>query len=98
MRFELRKPITVNGQELKVLEFDLMELSARDFAAVKKDWTRAGNAAISLALDFDFCLMIVAKCLHIPHEDLYDMSGVDSVGLVQQVTNFLLESGFQQKI
>lgn len=102
MIFELSKPITIkeNGEdkEVKILNFDLLELSARDFSSVKKDWMRAGNAAISPALDFDFCLMLVAKCLHIPHEDLYEISGVDSIRLSQNVSNFLLSSGLHSEM
>lgn len=96
MKYELSKPIKVGDKEIKVIEYDLLSLSARDFSAVKKDWSRAGNMSISPALDFDFCLMLVAKCLHIPSEDLYDMAGVDSMGITQQVSNFLLQSGLQK--
>ena len=83
-------PYEFEGETYKEIEINLDGLKGSDIAAVRKQWSAAGNFAPMATVDSDFCARIAAKATKKPIEFFEEMPAKDYCKITQEVTNFLL--------
>ena len=97
----LKKPIMINGEEVKELTYDANEIDGMLFANAenKKKKAAGSNMSISPAAEFDFALhlylgfaAIIAVNPSIDWSDLERIKGHDNVEVMKIGRNFMLGS------
>ncbi|MGN0885459.1 MAG: phage tail assembly protein [Candidatus Spyradenecus sp.] len=83
-------PYDFEGKTYEQLDFNLEGLKGSDIAAVKKQFTSAGNFAAVPAADYDFCAMMLARVCKLPLEFFTELPAKEYLALTQKVSNFLL--------
>lgn len=81
---KLKKPIMINGAEVKEIPYNFEDMTARDKTEASKLFKRAGNMAGVQELDSDYHLYLFAAAVQkadpqIEIEDVLRMSAKDSV-------------------
>lgn len=89
MKFTFAEPYTFEEKEYEEIEMDLDGLKGSDMAAVKREWTKAGNFSPMPGTDMDFCAGVAAKASKLPIEFFEGMPARDFMNLSAMVTNFL---------
>ncbi|WP_040948475.1 phage tail assembly protein [Gorillibacterium massiliense] len=95
----LNKPILINGEEVRELNCNLEDMTARDKAEATKAFKKAGNMIMVQELDADYHLYLFAAAVHkenssIEVDDVLRMSAKDSVKAEALVRDFFfLSSG-----
>lgn len=91
MKINLEKSIKINGTETKELDINLDNLTAWDMSDCKRIWqARGNNQAPCMALDYEYGLIVAARALNIPFEDIMQVSARDYALIGQSMVNFLL--------
>lgn len=100
-KITLKKPIMVNGEEVKELTYDANEINGMLFATAesKKKAAAGQNMSISPAAEFDFALhlylgfaAIIAVNPSIDWSDLERVKGHDNVAIMKIGRSFMLGS------
>jgi hypothetical protein len=68
--FALRKPIMVNGAEVKEIKYDFDNLTAQDKMNAGKAYKKAGNVISVQELDSDYHLFIFAEAVAKVNQDI----------------------------
>lgn len=89
MIHEFEKPYTFEEAEYKELEINLDGLKGSDMAAVKKEWTKAGNFSVAPGTDMDFCMLILVRATKKPVEFFEQLPAREFLAVTAMVTNFL---------
>lgn len=81
--FTLSRPINVNGEEIKELEYNFEDMTARDKAEATKVYKKAGNVVQVAELDPDYHLYLFAAAVKkanpsIEIDDVLRISAKDS--------------------
>ena len=89
MFYKLSKTYEFEGKSYDELTIDIESLSGSDISAVKRDFTAMGGFAAVLTLDYDFCIMLVARAMKQPLEFFKGLPAKDYCALAQATANFL---------
>lgn len=95
---KLRKPIMINGSEVKELTYDTAEITCAQFCeAEAARFAAGGNKPSMNVYEFDSALhlylgmmAVIAVNPHIDVKDLERIKGVDMIKLAQVGRNFIL--------
>lgn len=90
MKFVFEKPYEFEGKEYKEIELDLDSLKGSDIAAVKQQFTTAGNFAAIPSADSEFCALLGARVANLPIEFFQQMPAKTYCKITQEISNFLL--------
>lgn len=91
----LKKPLKVNGEELKELPFDFEELTAKDLHKISKDLKSRGIPVTVLALDYEYQLSTFAEAVKkanrdVTMNDILRLSAHDAMKATGLARSFLL--------
>ncbi|RPF41914.1 tail assembly chaperone E/41/14-like protein [Hydrogenoanaerobacterium saccharovorans] len=91
----LKKPLKVNGEELKELPFDFEELTAKDLHKISKDLKNRGIPVTVLALDYEYQLSTFAEAVKkvnrdVTMNDILRLSAHDAMKATGLARSFLL--------
>jgi hypothetical protein len=94
--FVLKKPLKVAGHELKRLEFDFDDLTAKDLHQASKYLKNLGIPVSVPALDFEYQLTLFARAVKlkmpdVEFNDLMRLSAADASRATGLVRDFLLD-------
>ncbi len=104
-KFKLKKPIMINGEEVKELPYDFDALTAKDKLEVGKKFKTAGFTGSLQELDPDYHLFVFIQAVikadsSISEQDVMRISMQDAVAVSSMVRNhfFLDAEEFQRMI
>ena len=94
-QFLLKKPIFVNGTEVKSLDIDFDELDALDMERAGKNYKEKGNYVNVIELDagyhFEiFCMAVSKLNSDISRSDLDRLKGKDYIEATKEVRRFFM--------
>ncbi|MFD5019991.1 phage tail assembly protein [Paenibacillus sp. NPDC058367] len=92
-KFQLSKPININGETVTELSYNLEDMTAQDKANATKAYKKAGNMVMVQELDSDYHLYLFSAAVKkvdssIEAEDVLRMSARDSVKAEALVRDF----------
>ena len=92
-KFKLKKPIMVNGEEVKELPYDFDSLTAKDKLEVGKKFKTAGFTGSLQELDPDYHLFVFVQAVikadnSISEQDVMRISMQDAVTVSSKVRNY----------
>lgn len=90
MRYEFSKKYKFEEKEYDTVDIPVEDMTGRDFADVKRSWSKEGNFSAVPAADSEFCIRVAAKMSRKPVEFFEQMPAGDYCKIAQSVSNFLL--------
>lgn len=88
----LTKPATINGEQVKEIEYDLEGLTGVDISAATRSLKATGVQVGTLELDPDYHAALFAQAAGISLEDVKALSAKDYTKAATTVRDFFLES------
>ncbi len=76
----LKKPITINGSEIKELKYDFDSLTARDKMNAGKAYKKEGNVISVQELDSDYHLFIFAEAVAKANPEIDQLEVINLLG------------------
>ncbi len=92
MKITLKKSIKVNEKDLKVLNFNLDNITAGDMVKAEETFVVSGaRATVPMSLNSGYCLSLAAYACKIPYEDILKLCAQDATKLVGEIQSFLMD-------
>jgi hypothetical protein len=90
-KFELKKPLPVDGKELTEIDFPITEIKGRDIVAAQDEYEvlTGGDTEGVLEMDKGFLAFMAAKVAKLPHETVLDMPVRDFNAITLVTQRFL---------
>ena len=89
-KYELIRPIEIDGKEVKTLEYDFESLTGNDIQEMNKELARLGFQVGIAELDMNYHAAFFAKASGIAFEDLGRLNAKDYNKVVTMVRDFFL--------
>lgn len=89
MKIKLSKGISYKDAELKELDLELGDMTARDILTVESDMRIKGEQVAAWEYSRSFLLNIAARACHLPVEVLQNLNVKDFTRIVNETLNFL---------
>lgn len=91
-KLKLHRPITIDDQEIKEIEYDLEALSGLDFIAAKKEVEKKGHAVLVQETDSAFHAALFARAtqpkIHV--DDIVRLGAKDFNAMCSAVRSFFI--------
>ena len=97
MKITLKKAIKHKGEDIKVLDIPIEDLTGNDLIEVEKQLTQSGEVAVVTDFNRVYLINVAARAAHIPAEVLKFMNAKDFTRITNEVRNFLILSASDEE-
>lgn len=87
---KLKKPVTVKGKPTTEVNLDFEKLTGNDMIQAEKVARAMGVGEASVLASMKYQIIIAAKAIGCPVDDLFELGAVDFKNIAKETTNFLL--------
>lgn len=90
--YELKRPVTIDGTEYKIITLDLSSLTGDDIASAEFEMTSSGHIIAGPAeLNKTYLMHVSARAAHVPYEVLKKFSIKDVSAITMATQGFLMQ-------
>jgi len=89
MELELKKPVMIDGKEVKTLKLDLDNLTGADLAGAEREYLLSGGTPTQLSTSYIYCMCIAARAAGCDVDDIQRLCIQDANTVCTRVQSFL---------